>query len=65
MPKDQRAIARAIASLNQALKDLKNAPDDFGGHKADAITACEKARDELQAALEFRKDHPLDPAAPK
>jgi hypothetical protein len=65
LPPDQRNLARAIGALNQALKDLKNAPDDFGGTKADAITDCEKARDDLKTALQYRKDHPSDPDAAK
>ena len=65
LPPDQRNIARAIGALNQALKDLKNAQDDFGGSKADAIADCEKARDDLKTALQYRKDHPSDPNAAK
>ena len=47
-------IAAAIESLEVALAELKEAPHNFGGHKAEAIRACEKAIHELHKALAYR-----------
>ena len=47
-------IAAAIESLEVALAELKEAPHNFGGHKAEAIKACEKAIHELHKALAYR-----------
>ena len=33
---------------------MQKAPDDFGGHKADAIHASEEAVRQLRAALDYR-----------
>jgi len=55
---DERAahprIAAAIQSLEEAIADLKQAPHNFGGHKAEAIAACQKAINQLHKALAFR-----------
>ena len=57
-PKQEKAahpnIAHAIDALETAIRDLKKAPDDFGGHKADAIRASEEAVRQLRAALDYR-----------
>jgi len=63
--RDRSNIARAAKALDAAIAELNRAPDDFGGHKADAIKACEAARDELKQAVAYRAEHPLDPTAPK
>ena len=57
-PKQEKSahpnIAKAIDALDVAIRDLKKAPDDFGGHKADAIRASEEAVRQLRAALDYR-----------
>jgi len=47
-------IARAIEQLRDARAYLAEAPHDFGGHKADAIRACDEAIRQLQLALAYR-----------
>jgi hypothetical protein len=47
-------IVAAIKDLNVAIKHLNEAGHDFGGHKADAITAATNARKQLVWALFFR-----------
>lgn len=47
-------IARAIEALRDAREYLQNAPDDFGGHKADAIRATDEAIRQLNFALGYR-----------
>jgi hypothetical protein len=41
-------IKEAIGALEGAIQELRAAPHDFGGHRADAIAACEKARELLK-----------------
>jgi len=57
-PKQEKAahpnIAKAIDALERAITDMQKAPDDFGGHKADAIRASEEAVRQLRAALQYR-----------
>jgi hypothetical protein len=47
-------LATAIASLRDARAYLVAAPHDFGGHKADAIRACDDAIKQLNLALAYR-----------
>ena len=47
-------IAKAIDALERAIADMQKAPDDFGGHKADAIRTSEEAVRQLRAALQYR-----------
>ena len=47
-------IARAIAALRDAREYMEHAPHDFGGHKADAIRACDDAIRQLNFALAYR-----------
>lgn len=49
-------IAKAIKDLHEAITYMKNAPHDFGGHKADAIAASEEAIKQLNLALEYRAE---------
>ena len=57
-PKQEKSahpnIAHAIDALERAVADMQKAPDDFGGHKADAIRASEEAIRQLRAALNYR-----------
>jgi hypothetical protein len=47
-------IAAAIAALRDARAYMVSAPHDFGGHKADAIRACDDAIRQLNLALAYR-----------
>ena len=47
-------IAKAIAELKDAVAYMNAAPHDFGGHKADAIRASNKAITQLNLALQYR-----------
>jgi len=47
-------IDKAIVSLQDVVALLQAAPSIFGGHKADAIAACDKAIQELKLALAYR-----------
>ncbi len=47
-------IVRAIDALQDAIADLQAAPHDFGGHKAQAIEASQKAIRQLKMALVYR-----------
>ena len=48
-------IRHAIQALETAEKDLKAAPHDFGGHREDALAACDKAIEQLKICLEYPK----------
>ena len=47
-------IATAIDALRDARSYLVSAPHDFGGHKADAIRACDDAIKQLNLAMAYR-----------
>jgi hypothetical protein len=47
-------IAQAIHDLEDAIAYMENAPNNFGGHKAAAISASRAALGELRASLAFR-----------
>jgi hypothetical protein len=47
-------IAKAIRELEDAVKYLREAPHNFGGHKVEAIKASEAAIGQLRLALAFR-----------
>ena len=48
-------IRKAIAALERAKTDMQHASHDFGGHRADALAACDKAIQELKLALQYDK----------
>jgi hypothetical protein len=48
-------IRKAIAALERAKKDMQRASHDFGGHRADALAACDKAIEQLRLALQYDK----------
>jgi hypothetical protein len=54
--KEHPRLAAAIRQLDEAIDELRKAPHDFGGHREDAIKACEQARDQLKQALDYRAD---------
>jgi hypothetical protein len=47
-------IAKAMHDMENALKRLHDAPDDFGGHKGQAETDLKQALISLRKALYFR-----------
>ncbi len=47
-------IAKAIRELEDAIAYMEAAPHDFGGHKAEAIQASERAIEQLRLAMQFR-----------
>ena len=48
-------IHAAIKELEEAKKELQAAPHDFGGHRADAVQAVDKALEQLRLALQYDK----------
>jgi len=48
-------IRKAIAALERAKTDLQRASHDFGGHRAEALAACDKAIEQLKLALQYDK----------
>jgi hypothetical protein len=48
-------IRKAIAALERAKTDMQHASHDFGGHRADALAACDKAIEQLKLALQYDK----------
>ncbi len=47
-------VVEAINHMNQALRLMEAAPDDFGGNKAAAISDARRAIHSLKRALYFR-----------
>jgi len=45
-------IHQAIAALEKAKHHLEHAEHDFGGHRREAVEACERAIQQLRLALE-------------
>ena len=54
-------IVEAIHHMREALHEMENAPDEFGGNKARAIQDCKVAIHSLRRALYYRLH--LDDAA--
>ncbi|MDQ2890806.1 MAG: hypothetical protein M3R65_09715 [Gemmatimonadota bacterium] len=46
-------IRRAISALERARSSMQSANHDFGGHRADALAACDNAIAQLKLALQF------------
>jgi hypothetical protein len=49
------AIRSAIRSLERAKADMQRADHDFGGHRVEALEACDRAIAQLKMALQFDK----------
>ena len=47
-------LVRAIESLRDAKAYMEEAPHDFGGHKREAIRACDEAIRQLEIARAYR-----------
>jgi hypothetical protein len=54
-PERHPEIRKAIAALERAKTDLQRANHDFGGHRAEALEACNKAIEQLRLALQYDK----------
>lgn len=54
--KKHPAIFRAIGALQSAKRDMENAGHDFGGHKKEALEACNKAIAQLELVLKNDKE---------
>jgi len=54
-PEPHPEIRAAIQSLRKAKEHLEHAAHDFGGHRVEAIKACDAALEQLQQALQFDK----------
>jgi hypothetical protein len=48
-------IRAAIRELQEAKKELQSAAHDFGGHREDAVKACDEAINQLRQALQYDK----------
>jgi len=48
-------IRKAIAALQRAKSDMQHADHDFGGHRVNAIAACDRAIEQLRLALQYDK----------
>jgi len=48
-------IQAAIRSLERAKKHMQEANHDFGGHREDALKACDEAIKQLHEALKYDK----------
>lgn len=52
-PERHPEIRKAIDALERAKIDLKRASHDFGGHRAEALEACDRAIVQLRLALQY------------
>jgi hypothetical protein len=48
-------IRAAIRELQAAKVELQKAPHDFGGHRAEAVQAVDRAIEQLRLALQYDK----------
>ena len=64
LPASKHPLVAAVKDLRIVVAGLKKAPDDFGGHKADAMKACDKALHQLKLALEQHKKKGADGTPP-
>ena len=51
--KEHPRLAHSLVELHVTKEHLKNAPHDFGGHKAAAIAAIDEAIKQLKEAIKF------------
>ena len=52
------AIARAIRALELAKEEMQAAEHDYGGHRAEALAACDNAIAQLKLALQYANQNP-------
>ena len=48
-------IRAAIRALERAKEEMKEAAHDYGGHRVEALEACDRAIAQLKKALEYDK----------
>ena len=48
-------IRKAITALESAKNAMQHASHDFGGHRANALAACDRAIEQLRLALQYDK----------
>ena len=54
-PEPHPEIRAAIQSLRRAKEHLDHAAHDFGGHRVEAVKACDEAIHQLEEALKYDK----------
>jgi hypothetical protein len=47
-------LAAAVRALRDAKAYMEAAPHDFGGHKSDAVRACDEAIRQIRLAMAYR-----------
>jgi hypothetical protein len=59
------AIRGAIAALERARAEMLAANHDFGGHRQEALTACDNAIAQLRLALQYASQNNTPAPAPQ
>lgn len=54
-PEEHPKIRAAIRALEAAKDDMEHAGHDFGGHRVEALRACDEAIRQLQLALNYKR----------
>jgi outer membrane lipoprotein-sorting protein len=55
---DPSHMQQALDALKQAERHLQQAIPDKGGHRSDAIKACQKAIKDTEEGIKYSIDHP-------
>jgi outer membrane lipoprotein-sorting protein len=55
---DQSHMQQALDALKQAERHLQQAIPDKGGHRSDAIKACQEAIKDTEEGIKYTSDHP-------
>jgi hypothetical protein len=55
---DQPHMQQALDALKQAERHLQQAIPDKGGHRSDAIKACQEAIKDTEEGIKYSIDHP-------
>ena len=50
-------IRAAIKALQEAKEEMQHAAHDYGGHRVDALKACDNALAQLRLAVEYQEKH--------
>jgi hypothetical protein len=58
------ALRTAIASLEKARAELQASAQDYGGHRGDAVAACDMALVQLRLALQYENPPGTPEASP-
>jgi hypothetical protein len=54
-PVEYPRLRAALRALDNARAELRGAPHDFGGHRDEAIRACDHAAEQIRLALDYRR----------